>query len=249
MPETPLQFSFIESKVHSLLRVPPYPHLPAGSPDSIQVFQSGRNYYKLCLLSWLAFNSFLLFVFAVIHKIGDKISHRMPELAQHIWGVAEGLAVIAFLAFAVFTFYAQKLDFTLRWYIITDRSLRIRTGVFYVEELTMTFSNIQDIRVTAGPLQNFLKLADVEVHSAGGGSGVGAGGHVGRFENVSNANEIRELLVERLRTYRDSGLGESAPAAGAQPGQANEAARSVLTEAQALRAQMEIFLARVVRPE
>ena len=241
MPETPLKFSFIESKVHSILRVPPYPQLPAGSPDSIQVFQSGRNYYKLCLLSWLAYHIFLLFVFAFIHKIGAKISPRMPEWGQQLWGAAEWMAVITFLAFAAFTFYAQRLNYSLRWYIITDRSLRMRTGVFYVEELTMTFSNIQDIRVSAGPLQNFLKLADVEVHSAGGGSG-GAGGHVGRFENVSNANEIRELLVDRLRTYRDSGLGESAPATAAVTGQANDAALLVLKEAQALRAQMAIFL-------
>ena len=244
MPEPPLRFSFIESKVHSVLRVPPYPQLPAGSPDSIQVFQSGRNYYALCLLSWLAFNILILFVLAAMHQIGGKLSPRLPEWAQQLLNVAEWLAVVAFLAFAVFTFYAQKLDYTLRWYIITDRSLRIRTGVFYVEELTMTFSNIQDIRVSAGPLQNFLKLADVEVHSAGGGSGSkgGAGGHVGRFEDVSNANEIRELLVERLRTYRDSGLGESAPVTGALTGQANEAALLALKEAQALRAQMAIFL-------
>ena len=243
MPEPPLKFSFIESKVHEILRVPPYPQPPAGSPDSIQVFQSGRNYYKLCLLSWLAFNIFLLIVLAAMHQIGGKLSPRLPEWSQQLWGAAEWLAVVAFLAFAVFTFFAQRLDYNLRWYIITDRSLRIRTGIFYVEELTMTFSNIQDIRVTAGPLQNFLKLADVEVHSAGGGGGKGGGGgHVGRFEDVSNANEIRELLVERLRAYRDSGLGESTPAAGGRTGQANEAARLALTEAQALRAQMAIFL-------
>ncbi len=243
MPETPLKLSFLESKVHEILRVPPHPQLPAGSPDSVEVFQSGRNYYTLCLLAWLGHNLLLLMFFAFLYMVGSKLSPRLPEWARQLWQTAQLLAGFFFLAHAVFTFYAQRLDYTLRWYIITDRSLRIRTGVFYIDELTMTFSNIQDIRVTAGPLQNFLKLADVEVHSAGGGSG-GGGGHIGRFENVSNANEIRELLVERLRAYRDSGLGESTHEAGKRPGQAVEAARLALKEAQALRGQMASFLAK-----
>ena len=102
----------------------------------------------------------------------------------------------------------------------------------------MTFSNIQEIRVAAGPLQNLLKLADVEVQSAGGGSGPGnASGHVGRFQGVSNANAIRDLIVERLRQYRDSGLGESQHSlASNSPDQAVTAARLVLAEARALRA-------------
>ena len=94
----------------------------------------------------------------------------MPEWAQITWRIAEWLAVLAFATSAVFTFFSQRLNYALRWYIVTDRSLRIRTGVLSIQELTMTFSNIQEIRVSAGPLQNLLKLADVEVQSAGGGS-------------------------------------------------------------------------------
>ena len=52
----------------------------------------------------------------------------------------------------------------------------------------------------------------VEVRSAGGGSSDAHGGrstgHVGKFAGVDNAEAIRDLLVERLRVYRDSGLGE-----------------------------------------
>ena len=98
----------------------------------------------------------------------------------------------------------------------------------------MTFSNIQEIRVTAGPLQKLLKLADVEVQSAGGGSRRGEG-HIGSFKGLSNANDIRDLMVERLRQYRDSGLGESAIPEGSELDHSMEAARAVLAEARALR--------------
>jgi hypothetical protein len=77
----------------------------------------------------------------------------------------------------------------------------------------------------------------VEVCSAGGGSSAkgGGGGHIGRFEGVSNANAIRDLMVERLRQYRDSGLGETSPATVPSPDHATDAARAVLAEARALR--------------
>jgi len=78
----------------------------------------------------------------------------------------------------------------------------------------------------------------VEVQSAGGGSEKGGGGHVGRFKGVSNANAIRDLMVERLRQYRDSGLGEPAAHNVSGSDHALDAARAVLAEARALREQL-----------
>ena len=60
----------------------------------------------------------------------------------------------------------QRLNYELRWYIVTDRSLRIRIGIWIVEEITMTFDNIQDLRITAGPPQGWLGLAALELSSA-----------------------------------------------------------------------------------
>jgi membrane protein YdbS with pleckstrin-like domain len=233
------EFSRLELWVQRVLRVPPYPQPPEGSPESIQVFRAGRNHYTLCLLAWF-FPHFAVLVALIVAHVVVTISaaDRMPEWGWMIWRIAEGLAVLAFTSSTIFTYYAQRLNFALHWYIVTDRSLRIRSGVVNIQELTMTYSNIQEIRVSAGPLQNFLKLADVEVQSAGGGSKDG-GGHIARFKSVSNANAIRDLLVERVRQYRDSGLGEAAAHGGHAPDDAIEAARSVLTEARALREQLQ----------
>jgi uncharacterized membrane protein YdbT with pleckstrin-like domain len=130
----------------------------------------------------------------------------------------------------------------MRWYIVTNVSLRIRRGIVSVNELTMTFANIQEIRVSVNPLQRLLGLANVEVHAAGGGStssahGAVSGGHLASFESVDNASEIRDLLMERLRVYRDSGLGHHSRAEQhAEPHTEVEAARAVLQEVKLLRA-------------
>jgi uncharacterized membrane protein YdbT with pleckstrin-like domain len=110
--------------------------------------------------------------------------------------------------------------------------------VFRIEELTMTYSNIQEIRVTSGPLQHLLGLADVEVQAAGGGAGdkYDRGGHTGRFEGLANANAVRDLLQARLRQYRDAGLGDTAHAVAAAGDDELDAARLLLSEARALRA-------------
>jgi hypothetical protein len=58
-------------------------------------------------------------------------------------------------------------------------------------------------------------------------------GHVGKFAGVDNAEAIRDLIVERLRVYRDSGLGEKT--VEAREPLALSAAREVLQETRALR--------------
>ena len=101
----------------------------------------------------------------------------------------------------------------------------------------MTFANIQGIRVNANPIERLLGLANLEVRSAGGGDstthGEPSSGHVGTFAGVDNAEAIRDLLVERLRVYRDSGLGEKT--VEARDPLSLSAAREVLQETRALR--------------
>jgi uncharacterized membrane protein YdbT with pleckstrin-like domain len=136
----------------------------------------------------------------------------------------------------------------LRWYLVTDRSLRIRAGITTVQESTMSFANIQQVVVTRGPIQGLLGIADVRVQSAGGGGsthekGAGDSLHTGVFHGVENAAEIRDLILERLRRFRESGLGDpdeppmppaSAGAAGS-PGAALIAARELREAARGLR--------------
>lgn len=199
------------SRVLTLLRVPPAPHAPEGSPESILIFRAGKNFFYLQFVQWFIKILGVILGVIALYAFIWKYVHMGPVWVHYIViaGEVAGLVGVAFAS--PFTFLAMKWQYELRWYIVTDRSLRIRRGVWDVEELTMTFANIQEIRVQVGPVQRLLGLADVEVHSAGGGS-VGTAGeqrsHKALFEGVDNASTIRDLLVERLREYREMGLGE-----------------------------------------
>lgn len=220
-----------------LLAVPSAPEPPEGSAESIRIFHAGRQYYLWSVLIW-AIRTILLFAPCAIASIAIGVNApKMLGWVRVLLMSFLALVWIIFVLTAFVTFVARRLDYRLRWYIVTDRSLRIRSGVFNVRELTMTYGNIQEIRVTAGPLQHALELADVEVQAAGGGSGEkhSRNTHTGRFEGLSNANAIRDLIVERLRHYRDSGLGESIQATAPAP-DSLEAARKMLEEVRALRA-------------
>jgi membrane protein YdbS with pleckstrin-like domain len=157
--------------------------------------------------------------------------------------------ILAYLAQLPLTYLIARLDYEMRWYMVTDRSLRIRHGVWKINESTMSFANIQQVVVSQGPVQRLLGLSDVRVQSAGGGGGerehkAGAEEdmHHGLFHSVTNATEIRDLILDRLRRYRESGLGdpdEKTAPPPPQPAEADDtlaAARALATEARALRA-------------
>ncbi len=168
------------------------------------------------------------------------------------------LKVGGFLVYLVqipITYAVARLDFEQRWYIVTDRSLRIRSGLWHVQELTMSFANLQQVSVTQGPVQRLLGLADVQVRSAGGGSGGSDehshrqrdSMHVGIFHGVENAAAIRDLILERLRLFRAAGLGDPddhhdslmpAQPVPVKAGDALVAAQELLSEARILRSAL-----------
>ena len=230
--------SFLER----LLSVPPDPSAPAGAHESIRVFRAAPGFYRYQLLKWgltQATTAAGLF-------IGFSILGVLPDFPYKILlEIAELFAVAAFLASLAFTFLMVHLDYQLRWYIVTDRSLRIREGLVTVSEKTMSFANIQNISVRQGPIQRLLGIADVEVRTAGGGGsssghgGAGSNMHLGYFRGVDNAEEIRDAILARVRQLRDSGLGDpdhvdGAPAATVT-NDAVEAARGLLDEVRLLR--------------
>lgn len=182
-----------------------------------------------------------------------EIARRLPPWSMDVVAIIELLTIAGFLAQLPFTLAAVRLDWELRWYIVTDRSLRIRAGLWSLQESTMSFANLQQVEVMQGPLQRLLGIADVRVQSAGGGGGEVKGHehhdslHTGVFHGVDNASEIRDLILDRLRHFRAAGLGDpddhhAAPAAESPVAATTEggadalaAAQQVLAEARALR--------------
>jgi len=141
-----------------------------------------------------------------------ELAIMLPPWAFPVIWALKVAALAGFLLQLPLTYAVRRLDFEMRWYVVTDRSLRIRTGVWSVQESTMSFANLQQVEVSQGPLQRLLGLADVKVQSAGGSDNPHGKPqddlHTGYFHSVDNAHEIRDLIQERLRRFRDSGLGD-----------------------------------------
>ena len=184
-------------------------------------------------------------------EVMGRIVAHTPSFVMPLIEFLEFLSIAFFLAQLVVTYTVVRLEFEQHWYIVTDRSLRIRTGIIRLQESTMSFANVQQVEIQQGPLQRLLGLSDVCVRSAGGSEpSAGPKGHsheeslhVGTFKNVTNAVEIRDLIIERLRKFREAGLGDpddhshphSDPPAQAATSE-TEAVQQLLAETRALRA-------------
>ncbi len=238
-------FEFLKALALRFAKVPPEPHAPAGTPGSIRTFRAAPNYWKYLLVTWglrqmagafaiVAFLSMTATWQAAASRNdrgalpGDVLNEARrgrqrfsPALERILPNAIHTLELIGlgfFLVQVPFSLAAARLNYELRWYIVTDRSLRVREGIFRVREMTLTYANVQNIAIQQGPLQRLLGIADVVVRTAGGGSstdahgheghGAGATMHTGVLRAVDNAEQVRDLILDRLRRLRDAGLGD-----------------------------------------
>lgn len=205
----------VHARLLRWLRVPADPAPPPGG--ALRIFRASRNYYRYTIALWLSRQSAALFGLFVSYQFLRNI----VGFAGLRWLVyVEVLALVGFVAQLPFSFALLKLNFELRWYMLSDRSLRIREGILSVNEQTMAFANIQNISIRQNPLQRLCGISTVVVRAAGGGSGGTssgdsgkAGTHEATFEGVDNAEEIRSVIRERIRLHRDAGLGDPDDAA------------------------------------
>lgn len=199
-----------------VLRVPERPQPPAGDQGSVLTFRAARRYYHYRVSIWGLRQAGALIALIAGTVFYQTVTRQYPAFTRFAgWGVFEILAWVTFLGQLPVSFMLMKLDFEMRWYLLADRSLRIREGMFVVRELTMSYANIQNISIRRNPLQRIFGLATVAVRAAGGGAGrseqgggLGQHTHEALFEGVDNADEIRGILRERIRRHRDSGLGD-----------------------------------------
>jgi len=126
-----------------LARVPAKPHVPEGAQESVRVFNAGRNYFAWRLIVWGIANAAV--ALGLLVAFGVSFIPPLPPFVRTIWWALVAGAAGVFLASIPITYFLQRLNYEMRWYIVTDRSLRIRSGVVWLREMTMTFANIQAI--------------------------------------------------------------------------------------------------------
>lgn len=224
------------------------PHPPAGHDphEMLRVERADPGFLGLRLLQWR--------LYAAAWALGVSVLSVGLLIAD--WRFV--LLVIPLIALATVkaaTLYVTtRLDYELRWYVITDRSVLIREGVWNVQEVTLTFANAQNVRVTQGPLERMFGFSNVEIETAGGGASEhGGASHQARLRGLANPGEVRDLILNKLRQHRTAGLGDpddvehlhSAPArqaltsgAGLSP-VASSVVREAWDEAKALRVVLE----------
>lgn len=243
-------YSFFRRLCERVLCIPRDPAPPPGDETTAQVFRAAPAYFRYRLAVW-ALGSLAAVVVGlfVVGSIAIAVMND-PDLPGVVRSLVQAGAIVVLLLLLLRTLFSLavlRLDFEKRWYVVTDRSLRVREGVLTVREMTVTFANIQNVAVLQGPIQRALGLADLQVETAGGGAvpanqkQLGANLHVAWFRGIANAEEVKVLIQERLRKLKDAGLGDHddrhdhAPAAAVESPAFLEALRAVHAEAAALR--------------
>jgi membrane protein YdbS with pleckstrin-like domain len=248
-----------------VFKVPPEPHLPAGAPETARVFRAGENFWRLKVLGWAVRQALtlagFLFMTVMLWRAGEPGTVPFKNGAVPV-GFLTWLAAVRVFELAAWglwlvqlpvTYAILRLDYELRWYIVTDRAARLREGIVSLKEMTLTLANVQDIRLRQGPLQRLLGLADVELRTAGGSEvaagAPGHGGHVAenlhlaRFRGVDNAEAIRDLVIDRMKRARGAGLGDPDDHRGETMATTPAGAADVAAAARALAAESALLRA------
>jgi len=228
------------------LRVPAEPEPPPGSPP--RFFNAAPNYFKYRLVTWALTQ--LIAVIGLLWAIYFAqwvATTGAPRIVVWLVRAGEVFGWIAFAFEVVVGWMFIRLDYEMRWYMLSDRAIRIREGILTIREKTIALANVQNLAIRQGPLQRFLGIADVEVKTAGGGGGSSSSEmqtqkrgaepmHVAYFRGVNNAEEIRDLVREGVRVQRNAGLGD--PDEVEPSPTMDDAVAELLREARALRASV-----------
>jgi membrane protein YdbS with pleckstrin-like domain len=187
------------------------PLLPTSDPESLLRFHPALAYLRyLKLWFWLA----LAVVDLAIAALWIAIALASPPVGMLLLGPA--LVVAA--APDIVVYIALHLRYDTTWYVISNRSLRIRKGIWVLREMTVTFENVQNIGVTQGPVMRLFGIKNLVVETAGAAVSKsaeegGRGENQAVLEGLGNADEIRDLILARVRASRSAGLGDEAATA------------------------------------
>lgn len=174
----------------------------------------------------IAYLNYQKFLFWIGLFIMDAIFTAM-WIAFAYWWPLGGLLITP-LALAIIVlpdilaYIAIHLRYDTTWYVLTDRSMRLRRGIWTLHETTITFENIQNIHLQQGPLQRYFGFSNLIVKTAGGGGAaaegaVSLGAHVGILEGLDNAIEIRDRIMAHCKKSGTTGLGDETTAETTSP--------------------------------
>ncbi len=244
-------FKTFQTACEGILRIPPDPETPPGDEATTRIFRASPNFYKYLLIDW-GIKTVVMLLVALAMTIPAVAGGLALRRTGHDWGLllflVPCLALPAAVLLSLFLLAVLRLAYEKRWYIVTDRCLRIREGVVQVAEMTITHANIQNISTSQGPLQRLLGIADLKVETAGGGGGdphsqhATQNLHTAYFRGIDNAEEVKAVIQRQFKHLLDSGLGhreEARRPVSAPDGRAAALLHEIHTELVGMRKSLE----------
>ncbi len=228
--------NFIKNLVFPLLKIDSVsPTIPHGHEKDkfLRILRADSSYWKFLLFCWCSY-SLLWIIALLIHIVMFLLSaSAFAWLAIPITLIILGKIIILLVV--------TRIDYELRWYIITDTSITVRQGAWTVREITVSYQNIQNVSVSQGPLERFFGFANLQIDTAGSGGKhpKGANPNKAVLRGITNAQQIRDIILDNLRLFRNSGLGDPDDTISKEISAANSnriaLLQEIATEAQHLR--------------
>ena len=222
------------------------PALPAGDPRSVKVWNPGEGYLGYRMLGfWL---SSLGALGGVLGSAAGGLAllatqpRDLPGPVATLMGVGLLLLSLGLLLGVLFGWAVVHLELDMLRYTFTDRAMRLRRGVLKLEEVTLSYANVQNVQLVQGPVQRWFGIGDLLVDTAGGGAQAAnpqqvALGHRGLIKGVGDPERLRDFIIERVRAFRGAGLGDAEahrkPTRAAAGGLASPQACALLREIRA----------------
>lgn len=198
------------------------PTLPAAPGESLRTFKPSPRF--------LAYRKLYFWIGLSIIDVALTVGWIAILVVNPLVG---GLLFPVYLVVAVvpdiLAYIAIHLRYDTTWYVMSERSMRIRRGIWIIHETTITYENIQNVAVRQGPIERHFGIATLTVQTAGGGGGGGGGAHaghaaaggaggahVGIIEGITDAPALRDAIMSRAERSRSTGLGDErhAPSGG-----------------------------------
>ena len=158
---------------------------------------------------------YMMVYFWIVTALGAVVA-LLPTIALLVTIPLLGILVLPLAAalvllWAFIRYAALRMRYDTTTYLITDRAVRLRHGIWQVAETTLTYANVQNLKVEQGPLERWFGVTSVILETAGGGGHgqAGFGGfHRGVLAGLADPKAVHDIVQERLRIERGAGLGD-----------------------------------------
>jgi len=181
------------------------PEPPSGPGEVVAIERPSKSWLRYRML-WFWIGASAIGAAIVVALVATAVAQPLVlVLALPVAGIVLFLVAVHW--------FAIQLEYHTTCYVVTDRAIRLRRGIWLVTEMTFTYANVQNVTVAQGPVERMFGIAHVIVDTAGGGAAAQQNSglinpHSGRLVGLDEAHRVRNVILEQLRRVTGAGLGD-----------------------------------------